>query len=138
MDTESVISNPNNPICKISPEKYPFTPVCQRWNNSYQSCQGRHTYVGMASLDTYSQNPSKFRREGLFQALITNVNTTLSGTTIWMPKWTIYFGSPQCFYRNPTKMGLRFKVGTMLVFSTSDNPIMESFSVKKFLKIWAM
>ncbi|EYB97420.1 hypothetical protein Y032_0141g2262 [Ancylostoma ceylanicum] len=44
------------------------------------------------------------------QALITIVNITLSGTTIWMPKWTIYFGSPQCICRNPRKMGLRFEI----------------------------
>ncbi|EYC33952.1 hypothetical protein Y032_0001g18 [Ancylostoma ceylanicum] len=50
MDTVCVISNPNNPICKISPKEYPFTPVCQRWKCSYQSYQGRHTYVGISKF----------------------------------------------------------------------------------------
>ena len=38
-------------------------------------------------------------------------------------------------YRHPEKMGLRYKMDTIFVFSTPNNPSTQSFSHKGFLKI---
>ena len=41
----------------------------------------------------------------------------------------------QYTHRNPEKMGLRYKMDTIFVFSTPNNPSTQSFSQKGFLKI---
>ena len=133
MDKESVISSPNNPICKISQKKYPFTRVCQRWKYSYQSCQGRHTYVGISKFRHLTESFQILQRR-----VILGPNHKCQHNFEWHyhldAEVDNLFRFPQCFYRNPRKMGLRFKVGTIFVFSTPDNPTMGSFSVKKILE----
>ncbi|EYC18242.1 hypothetical protein Y032_0028g1756 [Ancylostoma ceylanicum] len=106
-----------------------------RHNRNISVCKARSLEAGSEWLFLYTWIDTDGLTICYKNVLIANNNIIFHATFVFSVKLAFLLNFPPYTYRISTKIGLRYKMDTIFVLSTSNNPPIQSFNEKKFLKI---